>query len=344
MKRIALIAVGFLTLAGLIGAIVRLPSGGGANNAPKLAAVPSSAPEGVARKFPGLLSTTTATTTTTGASTGGGGVTYSAGSGAADTAAQAGPVPVPAPASAPSTVHEIAAVGRPPALEQNELVGPRIIETAQLSLVTKRHQFSGAFNRASAIANTYGGFVASSSTQGVRSHFGRLTIRVPSSSFEPALHDLQRLGRVEGQSISGQDVTSQYVDLQARLRNWQAQERALLKLMSRATTIGETLRVQNELSSVQMRIEELKGQLRVLNDQTSLATIDVSMRESGVRPVPVAKHKESGGLVGAWRDSRHGFISVLAAVTVGLGYLVPIAILLALVWLGVRRMRPRVAA
>jgi hypothetical protein len=231
------------------------------------------------------------------------------------------------------------------AISANELVGPRVIETAQLSVVAKRGDFDQAFARATDVAARYGGFVESSQTQGVRSKFGRLTIRVPANQFQPALRDLRALGRVEDQSISGQDVTSQYVDLQARLRNWVAQEQVLLRLMSRATTIGDTLRIQNELSQVQMRIEELKGQLRVLNNQTSLSTIDVSMREAGApahRPRPL--HHKASTLLQAWRDARHGFVGVIASIVVGLGYLVPIAALLALVWLGIRRLRPRVAA
>jgi hypothetical protein len=94
-----------------------------------------------------------------------------------------------------------------------------------------------------------------------------------------------------------------------------------------------------------MRIEELKGQLRVLSNQTALATIQVSMREAG-SPVHVQRHekKKASTIVQAWRDARHGFVAVLAAVVVGLGYLIPITALLALIWLGLKRLRPRVAA
>jgi hypothetical protein len=71
----------------------------------------------------------------------------------------------------------------------------------------------------------------------------------------------------------------------------------------------------------------------------------VSMRESGSpvhhsRPV---RHT-TATLLQAWRDARHGFVGVIASIVVGLGYLVPITALLALVWLGLRRFRPRVAA
>jgi hypothetical protein len=149
---------------------------------------------------------------------------------------------------------------------------------------------------------------------------------------------------VAAQSIRGQDVTAVFVDLQARLRNWEAQESVLLRLMRQATTVEQTLRVQRELQDVQLQIEELRGQLRVLNNQTSMATIDVSMREAGAPPP--GRKAETGGLTlgEAWDDAVDGFIGVLGSVVIGLGYLIPITALAALVWLGYRRLRARVPA
>jgi len=228
-------------------------------------------------------------------------------------------------------------------LQRGELVGPKVIETAQLSLTTKKGRFDDAYQRANEVAGRYRGYVETSASEGVRTKSGSLTLRVPSQYFQAALHDLRGLGTVTAQSVTGQDVTSQYVDLQARLRNWQAQAAVLLTLMGKATTIGDTLRIQNELSTVQLRIEELKGQLRVLDNQTSYSTIEVSMRESGVALVAASTTHRSG-LARAWHDAVHGFVGVISAVVVGLGYLIPIALLLGLIWLAVRRWLPKVPA
>jgi hypothetical protein len=223
-------------------------------------------------------------------------------------------------------------------------VGPKIVKTASISLIAPGDRFGSAFNDASLVAGRYGGFVESSSTRGTRSRTGRLTIRVPAVSFELALGDLRELGRVEGQSIHGQDVTAVFVDLQARLRNWEAQESVLLRLMRQATTVEQTLRVQRELQDVQLQIEELRGQIRILNNQTSMATIEVSMREAGAQPP--GRKTEAGGLTlgEAWDDAVDGFIGVLASVVIGLGYLIPITALAAVAWLGYRRVRARAVA
>jgi hypothetical protein len=180
--------------------------------------------------------------------------------------------------------------------------------------------------------------------RGIKAKSGQLTIRVPASAFEQAMSDLRGLGSVEGQSISGQDVTSQFIDLAARLRTWQAQEAVLLRLMRRATSIESTLRVQNQLQDVQFRIEQIKGQLRLLDNQTSLATIDVSLREVGaVVGVRQAAARERPSLGEAWDRAVDGFLGVIFAVVVGLGYLIPLAAMAFAIGFGYRRYRAKPA-
>jgi hypothetical protein len=154
--------------------------------------------------------------------------------------------------------------------------------------------------------------------------------------------DLTGLGTVQSRSVSGQDVTNQYVDLNARLRTWEAQEAVLLRLMKRATSVEATLRVQSNLQDVQFRIEQIKGQLRVLENQTELATIDVSMHEPGVviHPLQIHQADERPSLAEAWTKAVDGFLGVLYATVVGLGYLIPIALICLVVWFAVRRTRP----
>jgi hypothetical protein len=224
------------------------------------------------------------------------------------------------------------------------LIGPDIVKTAGISIEVNKGGFETAFNAATTIAGRYGGYVQDSSMRGIKAKAGELTIRVPASAFEQAMNDLRGLGSVEGQSISGQDVTSQFIDLDARLRTWQAQEAVLLRLMQRATSIESTLRVQNQLQDVQFRIEQIKGQLRLLENQTSLATIDVSLREVGaVVGLRQAAARDRPSLGEAWDRAVDGFLGVIFAVVVGLGYLIPLAAIAFAIGLGYRRYRARPA-
>lgn len=219
-------------------------------------------------------------------------------------------------------------------------MGPQIVKTAQLTVVVKKVGFDSSFQQASLVASKYAGFIDSSSTQGRDARSARLQIRVPARNFERALQELRALGTVEGESVSGQDVTADYVDLQARIRTWEAQETVLLKLMSQASTVADTLRVQRELQDVQLNIERLKGQLRVLNDQTENSTIALTLHEQSV--VPKKQTKAAPWLPSfgeAWRDTVRGFLGVAFSVVIGLGYLIPITLLALIAWLGYRRIR-----
>jgi hypothetical protein len=180
--------------------------------------------------------------------------------------------------------------------------------------------------------------VASSSA---RERSGSVTLRVPADRFAETLRELRALGEVEVQSVRGQDVTAEYVDLRARLRIAKARRAVLLGLMEEATTIEQTIRVQNALDDTQLRIEELQGQLRLLDDRTSLATIRLSMREEGVEPKPEV---QEASLANAFERSVAGFIAVIAAIVIGTGYLLPLVAIALIVWLVVVLVRRRRAA
>ena len=212
-------------------------------------------------------------------------------------------------------------------------VGPEIVKTAQLSVQVPKGDFQGQFQQATSIAGTFHGFVESSSqSQGDKSRSGTLLIRVPSENFDATMRALGNLGNIDSQSVSGQDVSSQFVDLEARLRTWEAQEAVFIRLMHKANSINQTLQIQRQLQDVQMQIEQIKGELHQLHDQTTLATIDVMIHEPGVVPVKPQPVSARPSLSEAWSKALNGLLGVLYTVVVGLGYLVPVG---AIVLLGV---------
>jgi hypothetical protein len=226
---------------------------------------------------------------------------------------------------------------------QLTVLGPRIIKTAVLSIEIKDGTFLQRAQDITLIAGRHGGFVSSSRTSGEKLMSATIVLRIPASQFEVALGELKALGKVKGEQISGEDVTAQFVDLQARLRNWEAQEDVLLRLMAKSTSIEESLKVQRALQDVQLAIEENRGQLRVLTDQTDMSTITLSLAEK----TPVKASKEPNPFIRSWRASVHGTLAVFTAIVVGLGYLAPvfvIALAAGLALLVIRRVRPKAVA
>lgn len=216
----------------------------------------------------------------------------------------------------------------PPALS-------RVIRTAELAVVIPRDAFDERFGEAVDVAEEQGGFVADSRS---RNRSGSLTVRVPAANFDETLHALRALGTVEVESVHGRDVTADYVDLHANLRIARARREVLLGLMADAVSIEQTIRVQNALDETQLRIEQLQGQLRLLDDRTSLATIGLRLREQGIEP---ESEVEKPSIPNAFERAAAGFVGVIAAIVIGLGYLIPVLLIGLAAWLVVSRVRNR---
>jgi hypothetical protein len=213
-----------------------------------------------------------------------------------------------------------------------------IIKTASVSLGVKG-AIDGTVTRLQRIAEGAGGYVADSALERRRARSARVVLRVPAERFAPALDRIRALGRVRSAQVSGRDVGRQLVDLNARLTNALAQERALRRLMARAQTVAATLRVQGVLADVQLQIEQLQGELRYLAARTSLATITVFVGAPAPHPGP-----PSGRFADAFARGWDALLAMLAAAVVALGFALPLALAGGLVYAGVLAVRRRRAA
>ncbi|MDE2990621.1 MAG: DUF4349 domain-containing protein [Chloroflexota bacterium] len=150
----------------------------------------------------------------------------------------------------------------------------QIIRTGTLSVVVA--ELAAAVTQVEdIIAGIAGAFVAASNIQqDDPRRVSTITVRVPVEAFDATLAALRNIGaEVIDEDIRSQDVTAQYTDLTARLRNATAAEQQLLEILARAQSVQDTIEVQRELTDVRERIEVLQGQLNVLTNQTTLATI-----------------------------------------------------------------------
>jgi hypothetical protein len=116
---------------------------------------------------------------------------------------------------------------------------------------------------------------------------GHWTLRVPADRFDQLLDDIASLGVAERREVQADDVTEEYVDLTARLKNKQQLESRLLELVAkRGDEIKDVLAIETELSRVREEIERLQGRLRYLSDRVALTTIEVMAYERhDYRPV-----------------------------------------------------------
>jgi hypothetical protein len=213
-----------------------------------------------------------------------------------------------------------------------------VIKTADVSVRVKSDGLDEVIGKSVSIAEAAGGFVVTTSVEDERRGFGSVTLRVPANGFRQTLARLRDLGDVEREQVSGRDVTQEFVDLQARLRNFAAQEAVLLRLMGRSQSVADTIRVQSHLQGVQLDIERLRGRLRFLEDQTAMSTITLDFAEAGA-PAP-----RTGTIEKAWERAVDAAFAVVSAVIVGAGFVVPIALMIGVGFLVVGWVRPRVGS
>ena len=158
--------------------------------------------------------------------------------------------------------------------------GPMIIRAAQLALVTK--DFDNARSAMEAILKHHRGFVGELKVGGSTGSGRTLTatLRVPADQLDASLTELKALGRVESESQTGQDVTSQYVDLQARLANARNTEQRLTDLLrNRTGKLSDVLEVEQEVDRVRGEIEQMEAERKSMSNQVSFATLNATITE-----------------------------------------------------------------
>jgi hypothetical protein len=153
-----------------------------------------------------------------------------------------------------------------------------VIYNAQLSL--EANDIQGTLQKIRALAEGYGGYVASSSrsTYGVQAR-ADIAIRVPKDKFQAAIQQIETYGQVLDEGTTSEDITQQYIDLKARLNNMQRQEERLREILDMAKTVDEILRVESELERVRGEIDSLQGQINYLEGNVEMSLISVTLTE-----------------------------------------------------------------
>jgi hypothetical protein len=179
-----------------------------------------------------------------------------------ETAATAGaaappPSPAPAPPRSPAMAKEVNDAPHSAAM---------LVYTANLSLAV--FQVTEGMDSVEEIGRDVAGYLSNRGDSA-------LTIRVPRDHFRDAVSRIERLGDVIHRDIKAEDVTDAFVDLAARLKNAYAMRDRLVELLHKAT-VKEAIDIQKELGRITEQIEQMEGQMKLLQDKTAFSTIAVS--------------------------------------------------------------------
>lgn len=158
----------------------------------------------------------------------------------------------------------------------------KIIRNADLSLETESPE--DIQRRITSIAESNGGFVVesqqtSTDQKAIKRDTVTMSVRVPAQKFGSALEEIRQASdKVIYENIKGDDVTEEFIDVEARLKAQKALELQFVEIMKRAGSVNDALNVQRELADVRGEIEKIEGRKRFLENQSSLSTIKVKLQ------------------------------------------------------------------
>ena len=168
-----------------------------------------------------------------------------------------------------------------------EAMNRKILRNAELTLEVSDP--GTAQRKITSIAESLGGFVVLSESkqrqsEGKQDLVVNVVVRIPAQQFDAALNEIRSQGTsVIQEKATGQDVTEEYIDLEARIRTQKALELQFLEIMKQANKVADALEVQRQIADVRTEIEKLEGRKRFLENRATLSTITVNLQT----PTPI---------------------------------------------------------
>jgi hypothetical protein len=227
----------------------------------------------------------------------------------------------PAPAAAPVT---IAGSG----------IETKIIKTAYITIEVK--DVTGSVETLKTLVVSKNGYVSSSSiSEGYNKRLsGTVVLRIPQSEFDTTLTGVKAIGTVKSVSTQGEDVTEEYVDIQAQKSSYQNQLAQYNEIMKKAVKVSDVIEIQQQIDRVQTNLNQLEGRLKYLNSRIDMSTITVTLQE----PEPVGGNT-GYDFITTINEAIDGFVGSVKAIIVMFGMLLPFVILGGIVYWIYRRMK-----
>lgn len=153
----------------------------------------------------------------------------------------------------------------------------KIIKTGNIRFQTDDIQ--GGFSKIRNATNKYKAYIQSdNSGSDYSSNYRNVTIRIPNNYFDSFIDDISKgVKHFDRKEISAQDVTEEFVDIEARLKAKRTLENRYLEILKKANKISEILEIENELAKIREEIEAAEGRLKYLQNRVSMSTVSIEM-------------------------------------------------------------------
>lgn len=220
----------------------------------------------------------------------------------------------------------------------------KLVYTANVDLESKDYEAS--LTQLKQQVQAFNGYLEETSQYGSRENGNRyynVTIRIPSDKYRDFLDATGSMGSVIRMSESMQDVTTNYIDVQARISSLEAQRDRLAELRKQAASLEDLMAIENRMSDVQYQLDNYMGQMKYLERQVSYSTVYLNLREVVTyTPANTFGSRLKRAMTGTWSD----FFAVMGDILIGVIYLIPYLLILAVIvfggkafWRNIRRKR-----
>ncbi|MDA8443100.1 MAG: DUF4349 domain-containing protein [Peptococcaceae bacterium] len=207
-----------------------------------------------------------------------------------------------------------------------------------------------AVDKLNNLATTLGGYTVNSQLDNQTDNstaMAQVTLKIPSGKFAGMQDSLAAIGKVLSENINAEDITNQYYDTSTRLKDWQAEEQRYLEIMQQAKTVDDIVKVESALNNIRLQIEQLKGQLKLWDNQVAYSTIQVQLQTTP-NPVKVNEPWQPIAWHTTWQAAQDAVLKTVSVawnslnyLVVGIGYLLPLGLVAGLGYWGYRRWRKR---
>lgn len=158
----------------------------------------------------------------------------------------------------------------------------KLIRNASLDIQTK--EFEKTISEITTYTSKIGGYVEKSTENGYSydyygSRNSSLTVRIPAEKFDDFINQISELAKITSKNITVDDITSNYIDTESRIKALKAEQSALMSILEKASSVSETLEIYDKLSDVNYRLENYEAQLKSYDQQVSYSTITISIDE-----------------------------------------------------------------
>ncbi len=211
----------------------------------------------------------------------------------------------------------------------------KILHHAKVSINIEKESFMSVFNEINASAKSMGGYIKDANyTENRSTTVGYVTVLIPTEELDNFIQYIKSIGKTESFQLATEDRSSEYFDLQGRLKILESQRSLLISWLNKAKTVNEMLNIRRELEKVEEEIEKTEGKIKYLDFHTKYSDVFIQLKKATPNPnnSPILNF-----LKNSFEKAINGLLYSFVWIVILLIWFVPYGIVIYIIYLVVKR-------